>query len=991
MLVRANNDGSYSANWTPGNIGGYKVHVTVDGCEMPETFKVEVKDPPQGVIPPLQGGPSKNSNSKDHIPRLRKFIAKPSAGLRIRCHPTLQSEQIGVIPVDGTVAIIEELSNTDGVWVRLSNETLAEMAPYQLEGWCLQYNEHLNKTLMVAVAEPPGSKGDSGKDTNGTSATSTSKSMTPSTSMTFAPEPISRPISREQQRSVKSVTRGPGLYTVVKCGASGHNIRSNPNLTAAPIGFLNLGDEVNIIRVKEDNVTGEIWAQLGHDSIEKHCFNLEGDGWSLAVSNTEVQYLESEAESTQRSMESSVPGLTSNVAPPNPFMNMRPQPAVPSLIMAPEPAPLQTMAQPPLVKPRPVVNPQSLQRKRSEHGGRNSPIDFGIITGASGNSAPSASLQGVDDRPIPAVLPPQQNSSPSTGARARPTPTPRHSLQGSKREGSSSPGAARRTPSPSGNKPSFFSKLFRNEGSTSKSRNASASPPIARKPIHINKDIPPELQGVSVKELVKVIGESRANGNGVTPPGTPNLGRKSHSSRSVSPQALGASRSSSPKSSQPNPVTASKSPLSASPLTSRQDSGSQSDTSALVSSITRDLSQSPCSGSRDDLLVASGPLPDILDTKSQHLMEASAVSMASVASISMASSTQASPAHKVMSSSQPAPHQGQKSLEDSQSMSSSVLHACAHDDHNKMAMKTSQETSSTLTTSTVKKEDRSSASSKLKKSGSTGASSKYDNQAYIGQPGPVKEAMSPSVAESIRSVFAAFVWHEGVVHDTMAVASYLKFQPALTKQGTFTMSPGVQQSPKGNANSNENPHEKARQRHSVEVISTAYLKAKADSLDKSSINANTNQNKPTPTDESIPEEETGLQPTMPPTLKLLVLLWEEIRSYCKHAILQQIMLTSPLNVMNTSARKSTDHHSKRGSGSSSDKSDRKAKKSKRPKTNEKKEDRAIEQVWPAALHSYSQNLVNSSAAAVSPFIPIQVITYLNIFMYIFELTVHFCI
>ena len=28
---------------------------------------------------------------------------------------------------------------------------------------------------------------------------------------------------------------------------------------------------------------------------------------------------------------------------------------------------------------------------------------------------------------------------------------------------------------------------------------------------------------------------------------------------------------------------------------------------------------------------------------------------------------------------------------------------------------------------------------------------------------PVKEALSPSVAESIRAVFAAFVWHEGIV------------------------------------------------------------------------------------------------------------------------------------------------------------------------------------------------------------------------------------
>ena len=40
MLVRSNNDGTFSANWTPGNIGGYRVHVTVDSCEMTETFRV---------------------------------------------------------------------------------------------------------------------------------------------------------------------------------------------------------------------------------------------------------------------------------------------------------------------------------------------------------------------------------------------------------------------------------------------------------------------------------------------------------------------------------------------------------------------------------------------------------------------------------------------------------------------------------------------------------------------------------------------------------------------------------------------------------------------------------------------------------------------------------------------------------------------------------------------------------------------------------------
>ncbi len=47
---------------------------------------------------------------------------------------------------------------------------------------------------------------------------------------------------------------------------------------------------------------------------------------------------------------------------------------------------------------------------------------------------------------------------------------------------------------------------------------------------------------------------------------------------------------------------------------------------------------------------------------------------------------------------------------------------------------------------------------------------------------PVKEAMSPSVAESTRAVFAAYIWHEGIVHDAMACASYLKFHPNLAKE-----------------------------------------------------------------------------------------------------------------------------------------------------------------------------------------------------------------
>ena len=78
------------------------------------------------------------------------------------------------------------------------------------------------------------------------------------------------------------------------------------------------------------------------------------------------------------------------------------------------------------------------------------------------------------------------------------------------------------------------------------------------------------------------------------------------------------------------------------------------------------------------------------------------------------------------------------------------------------------------------------------------------------------------MAESIRAVFAAFVWHEGIVHDTMAVASYLKFHPGLSKQGQNHGSAeaggaaGSDQDGTGGP-TQQSKETKARQRHSVEV------------------------------------------------------------------------------------------------------------------------------------------------------------------------------
>lgn len=67
---------------------------------------MEVKEPPQGVTPPVQSTIRRSSQQPS---RLRKFVLQNSAGLRIRTHPSLQSEQIGVVHVNGTIAFVDEV------------------------------------------------------------------------------------------------------------------------------------------------------------------------------------------------------------------------------------------------------------------------------------------------------------------------------------------------------------------------------------------------------------------------------------------------------------------------------------------------------------------------------------------------------------------------------------------------------------------------------------------------------------------------------------------------------------------------------------------------------------------------------------------------------------------------------------------------------------------------------------------------------------------
>lgn len=88
---------------------------------------------------------------------------------------------------------------------------------------------------------------------------------------------------------------------------------------------------------------------------------------------------------------------------------------------------------------------------------------------------------------------------------------------------------------------------------------------------------------------------------------------------------------------------------------------------------------------------------------------------------------------------------------------------------------------------------------------------------------PVKEAMSPSEAETLRCIFAAFLWQEGIVHDAMACASFLKFHPTLPKEGAPVVTRKMI-SPLNATKQELSKEQKQFQRHSVEVSTSGKSK-----------------------------------------------------------------------------------------------------------------------------------------------------------------------
>lgn len=373
---------------------------------------------------------------------------------------------------------------------------------------------------------------------------------------------------------------------------------------------------------------------------------------------------------------------------------------------------------------------------------------------------------------------------------------------------------------------------------------------------------------MSVKELVKVMGESRANGNGVTPPETPK--RLSRSSSPKNPQVSGAMVDS---------------------TTSQRRGSAQSDTSALVSSLTRDPSQSPSAVSTTANTRELSPSPSC---SSLHMRSEGSIASPPDTPKKDSGDSQESPRKVSQAQTQTSPESAATAMKGYFSIGSTGPKEDRHSpklnrrDHAKMVKTRAKRAMSPANSQQNTNSNRTLNLSKEK----------------------VKEAISPSVAECLRAVFAAYLWHEGIVHDAMACASFLKFHPSLPKQGALVVTRQAVVQP----NDKQTQEQKARQRHSVEVTNAGnYLHIQPSTLEtltRSAANANANRSRKKQETITIKEEvqangKLGLLPefqtvaVLPPALKSLVFLWEELSTNCLHTIELQSVLPSPTSQIQT--------------------------------------------------------------------------------------------
>lgn len=140
----------------------------------------------------------------------------------------------------------------------------------------------------------------------------------------------------------------------------------------------------------------------------------------------------------------------------------------------------------------------------------------------------------------------------------------------------------------------------------------------------------------------------------------------------------------------------------------------------------------------------------------------------------------------------------------------------------------------------------------------------------------------------------------------MACASFLKFHPSLPKQGAIVVTRGPSEHAIDKRHQELTKEERRRQRHSVEVSTAGtYLHIQPSTLEtltRSAVNANANRSRTRKLHEGVIKEEVLTDGTcfqtvsvLPPALKSLVYLWEELTANCIQTMSQQMMVLTPVH------------------------------------------------------------------------------------------------
>ncbi|KAI6207356.1 RCR-type E3 ubiquitin transferase [Aphelenchoides besseyi] len=156
--------------WTPTAIGRYHVEARIDGfdCANRADFNIRPTTPTSSTMP-LVVPPT-----PVHRPRQRNLAAPSTelktnvsvfnratcplvscySGARIRSHPTLSATIIGGLPRGASVRYVETQRNTDGIWLRLSDDVRGLYVDRRTSidsAWVLQYNRHLKMEHLILV------------------------------------------------------------------------------------------------------------------------------------------------------------------------------------------------------------------------------------------------------------------------------------------------------------------------------------------------------------------------------------------------------------------------------------------------------------------------------------------------------------------------------------------------------------------------------------------------------------------------------------------------------------------------------------------------------------------------------------------------------------------------------------------------------------------------------------------------------------------------